>query len=218
MTGAGAHRSLVWESQEDFNVAEQPQSQPNQAKKRQAEASGREPVLSRYAHLSAVEDATSPTMDVDSRELPADQGPEKLSPVERLPNQLEANPRPSKRTSFWKRITTPRTQSEPAGAPPPAPISLEPVLSRMLGLEKQLAANQSATELRIEEFEENLTRLWELEEKLAQAEFRERLALLQANQEEIADALHTVGRNLTLLSVVVSIALVAAVLGVLFLL
>ena len=85
-------------------------------------------------------------------------------------------------------------------------------------VEKQIAANQSATELRIEQFEENLTHLWELEEQLAQAEFRERLALLQANQEEIADALHTAGRNLTFLSVVVSTALVAALLGLLFLL
>jgi len=175
-------------------------------------------VLSRYAHLSAVGDDATPTMDVDSRELPADQGPEKLSPVERLPSQLDANPRPNKRTSFWKRITMPRVHTEPADKPPSPPISLEPVLNRMLGLEKQIAANQSATELRIEQFEENLTRLWELEEQLAQAEFRERLALLQANQEEIADALHTVGRNLTLLSVVLSTALVAAVLGLFFLL
>ena len=199
-------------------MAEQPQSQLNQAKKRQPEASGREPVLSRYAHLSAVEDDNAPTMDVDSRELPADQGPEKLSTVERLPSQLEASPRPNTRTPFWRRITMPRVQSEPADKPSSPPISLEPVLNRMLGLEKQLAANQSATELRIEQFEKNLTHLWELEEQLAQAEFRERLALLQANQEEIADALHTVGRNLTLLSVVLSTALVAAVLGLLFLL
>ena len=199
-------------------MAEQPQSQLNQPKKRHSEASGREPVLSRYAHLSAVRDDAIPAMDVDSRELPADQGPEKLSPVERLPSQLEASPRPDKRTSFWKRITMPRVQTEPADTPPSPPISLEPVLNRMLGLEKQIAANQSATELRIEQFENNLTRLWELEEQLAQAEFRERLALLQANQEEIADALHTAGRNLTLLSVVVSAALVAALLGLLFLL
>ena len=81
-----------------------------------------------------------------------------------------------------------------------------------------MAANQSATELRIEQFEENLTRLWELEEKLAQAEFRERLALLQANQEEIADALHTTGRHLIVLASLVGTALVAAGLGVFFLL
>jgi hypothetical protein len=70
----------------------------------------------------------------------------------------------------------------------------------------------------LEQFEENLTRLWELEEKLAQAEFRERLALLQANQEEIADALHTTGRNLIVLASLVGLTLAAAVLGVLFLL
>ena len=140
-------------------MAEQPQSQLNQAKRRQPEASSPEPVLSRYAHLSAVGDDATPTMDVDSRELPADQGPEKLSPVERLPSQLHANPRPNKRTSFWKRITMPRVHTEPADKPPSPPISLEPVLNRMLGLEKQIAANQSATELRIEQFEENRTNI-----------------------------------------------------------
>ena len=97
-------------------------------------------------------------------------------------------------------------------------LSLDPVLNRMLALEKQIAANQSATEIRLEQFEENLTRVWEREEKLAQAEFRERLALLQANQEEIADALHTTGRNLIVLSTLVGLVLVGAALGVLFLL
>ena len=199
-------------------MAEHPQAQVQDGQSRPAETTGQQPVLSRYARLSAVENTAKPAMDVDSREIPPDQGPEEVSPVERLPNQLEAKPRPQKRTSFWKRITMPRVQKEANEPPPPATVSLEPVLNRMLALEKQMAANQSATELRIEQFEENLTRLWELEEKLAQAELRERLALLQANQEEIADALHTTGRNLIVLASLVGTALIAAGLGVLFLL
>ncbi|MAI25744.1 MAG: hypothetical protein CMN75_06895 [Spirochaeta sp.] len=199
-------------------MAEHPQAQVQDGQSRPAETTGQQPVLSRYARLSAVENTAKPAMDVDSREIPPDQGPEKVSPVERLPSQLEAKTRPQKRASFWKRITMPRVQNEANETPPPAAISLEPVLNRMLALEKQMAANQSATELRIEQFEENLTRLWELEEKLAQAELRERLALLQANQEEIADALHTTGRNLIVLASLVGAALIAGGLGVLFLL
>ena len=199
-------------------MAEHPQAQVQDGQSRPAETTGQQPVLSRYARLSAVENTAKPAMDVDSREIPPDQGPEKVSPVERLPSQLEAKTRPQKRASFWKRITMPRVQNEANETPPPAAISLEPVLNRMLALEKQMAANQSATELRIEQFEENLTRLWELEEKLAQAELRERLALLQANQEEIADALHTTGRNLIVLASLVGTALIAGGLGVLFLL
>ena len=204
--------------EEDSTVAEHPQPQVQDGQNRPAETTGQQPVLSRYAHLSSVENPVKPAMDVDSREIPSEQGPDEVSPVERLPSQLEAKARPQKRTSFWKRITMSRSQSEANETPPPATVSLEPVLSRMLALEKQIAANQSATEVRLEQFEENLTRLWELEEKLAQAEFRERLALLQANQEEIADALHATGRNLLLLASLVGTALVAAGLGVFFLL
>ena len=192
-------------------MAEQPHPQVRDGQSRPDEAKGPEPMLSRYAHLSPV--------DVDSRELPPEEGPDQVSPVERLPtSQLEAQGRPNKRTSFWKRITMPRPQPETRETPPAVNLSLDPVLNRMLALEKQIAANQSATEIRLEQFEENLTRVWEREEKLAQAEFRERLALLQANQEEIADALHTTGRNLIVLSSLVGLVLVGAVLGVLFLL
>ncbi|MEE3328839.1 MAG: hypothetical protein VX252_15985 [Myxococcota bacterium] len=199
-------------------MAEQPQPQVRDGQSRPSEATGQQPVLSRYAHLSSVESPPAPAMDVDSRELPSEEGPEKVSPVERLPSQLQAQGRPQKRTPFWKRIAMPRLQDEASEPRPAATVSLEPVLNRMLALEKQIAANQSATEIRLEQFEENLTRLWELEEKLAQAEFRERLALLQANQEEIADALHTTGRNLIVLASLVGLTLAAAVLGVLFLL
>jgi len=43
-------------------------------------------------------------------------------------------------------------------------------------------------------------------------EGRERLALLEANQEEIADGLHAVSRNLSILAVVLSLAVAAALL------
>ena len=202
-------------------MAEQPQVQDSRTEATPAEPSRHPPVLSRYAHLSSVRDAPARApMDVDSRELPADLGPEEVSPVERLPVGPEAPARQARRTSFWKRLSLPRVQGAPAQpAPEPAPtISLEPVISRMLALEKQLAANQSATEVQLEQFEQNLTRLWEMEDQLAQAELRERLAVLEANQEEIADGLHAVGRNLIVLVSVVGAALAAGVLGLVFLL
>jgi hypothetical protein len=120
-----------------------------------------------------------------------------------------------KKVPFWKRIALPRAQetSPTAATAAPRSLSLEPILTRLNALEKQLAANQSATESQLTRFEENITRLWELEEQLALTEVRERLALLEANQREIADALHTVGRNLTLLAVVLAAGLMAGLLA-----
>lgn len=202
-------------------MAEQPRAHEIHAKARPAVPARHTPVLSRYARFSGEpeRDRDAP-MDVPSRELPPDLGPEETSPVERLPNGAASSQQPTKRASFWKRLALPRLPEAPAPpAPQPAPtVSLEPVISRMLALEKQIAANQSATELRLEKFEDNLTRLWELEDQLAQTELRERLAVLEANQEEIADALHTVGRNLVVLASFVGTALAAGVLGLLFLL
>ncbi|MAJ62071.1 MAG: hypothetical protein CBC48_20340 [bacterium TMED88] len=112
-----------------------------------------------------------------------------------------------RKVPFWKRITLPRTP-QAAAAPSidrgPAPPNLEPILARLAALEKQLAANQVATESQLTRFEENITRLWELEDDLALNEVRERLALLEANQEEIADGLHAVGRKLVTLAVVLA--------------
>ena len=69
--------------EEDSHVAEQPHPQVRDGQSRPDEAKGPEPMLSRYAHLSPV--------DVDSRELPPEEGPDQVSPVERLPtSQLEA--------------------------------------------------------------------------------------------------------------------------------
>lgn len=221
MTGAAQPRPLGWHGREDLELAEQPRAQEGHADASPAGPTRQPPLLSRYAHLASVRDAPAqPALDVDSVELPADLGPEEISAVERLPAGSESPPQPAKRRPFWKRIALPRVQGAPA--PPTAtslpPVSLEPLIRRMLALEQQIAANQSATELQLERFEENLTRLWELEGQLAQAELRERLAVLEANQEEIADALHAVGRNLTVLVSVVGAALAASFLAVVFLL
>jgi len=120
-----------------------------------------------------------------------------------------------KKLPFWKRITLPRAPGpQPAARTEAArPPSLEPVLARLNALEKQLAANQAATENQLTRFEENITRLWELEEQMTLTEVRERLALLEANQEEIADSLHTVGRNLAWLAVVLAAFLAGALAG-----
>jgi hypothetical protein len=124
-----------------------------------------------------------------------------------------------KKMPFWKRLALPLVQSASSGphaatrsAGTRAP-SLDPILTRLGALEKQIAANQSATESQLTRFEENLTRLWELEEQMTITEVRERLALLEANQEEIADGLHTVSRNLVLVAVVLAAGLAAGLLA-----
>lgn len=132
-----------------------------------------------------------------------------------IPSEPAGDRGARKKVPFWKRIALPRAQATSPGAATtaPRPLSLEPILTRLNALEKQLAANQSATESQLARFEENITRLWELEEQLTLTEVRERLALLEANQREIADALHTVGRNLTLLAVVLAAGLMAGLLA-----
>ena len=187
------------------------------------------PVLSRYAHLASVsvsgekeneEASAPPTVDVRSEEVPANQGPTNLSPVERLPARPAAPNPPPKRSPFWKRITLPRAQEPPAPVAQPIEpkISLEPIVARIRALEEQIAANHSDSQARLEQSEENLTRLWEMEEQLAQAELRERLAVVEANQEEIADGLHAVARNLVVLASLLGTALGASLLAGLFLL
>jgi len=113
---------------------------------------------------------------------------------------------------FWKRIVLPRPIAQATQAATGRSQSLEPILARIGALEKQLAANQSATEIHLDRFEENITRLWELEEQMTITEVRERLALLEANQEEIADGLHVIGRNVSILAIVLAIAVAATLL------
>ena len=90
-------------------------------------------------------------------------------------------------------------------------------MTRIGALEQQISANQATTLSRLENLEQNITRLWELEEQLTLTEVRERLAVMEANQEEIADGMHAVARNLAYVAVVLALAVAAGVfaLGVL---
>lgn len=107
---------------------------------------------------------------------------------------------------FWKRISLPRTQSP---TPPPTPASVEPILERLEALEKLLADSQKATIGQLEQVDENLQRLLELEDELGLSEIRERLALVEAGQVEIADGLHSISRNLSVLTVVIALVVAA---------
>jgi hypothetical protein len=134
-----------------------------------------------------------------------------------IPSRPHApDPPKQERVPFWKRIALHRPATSSASNEPRMP-SLEPIQLRLLGLEKQIASNHSATQARLNTFEENITRLWELEDQLALTEVRERLALLEANQEEIADGLHAIARNLTVLAAVLGVSVVAASMGLLLL-
>ncbi|HKX45599.1 MAG TPA: hypothetical protein VJP77_02780, partial [Planctomycetota bacterium] len=161
---------------------------------------------------------------VEARDNPKRDGVE--PPRSRELAHLPAEPRiersgdeaAARKLPFWKRIALPRAQPAPAAATPRSEpsrsVSLEPVLSGLAALEKQLVAHQSATEAQLRRFEDNLTRLWEVEDQMALTEVRERLALLEANQQEIADGLHSVGRNLVLLAVVLATAVAGGLLAV----
>ncbi|MCH2187465.1 hypothetical protein MK280_16555 [Myxococcota bacterium] len=197
-----------------------PLSEPAPAAATQAEAA---PAAPRPTRETSAPDQTSPRTHADPqasfRRVEANEvrpAPDKASSWQAAPSSPSvparmdrpASETPSgRKVPFWKRIALPRTP-QPAAAPSidrgPAPPNLEPILARLATLEKQLAANQVATESQLTRFEENITRLWELEDDLALNEVRERLALLEANQEEIADGLHAVGRKLVTLAVVLA--------------
>ena len=53
-------------------------------------------------------------------------------------------------------------------------VSIEPIVTRIGALEQQISANQATTLSRLENLEQNITRLWELEEQLTLTEVRER--------------------------------------------
>ena len=178
------------------------------------------PPLSRYAGSTSTREAgerTAPPKPPVSRGAPAHgTGPGRRARALRgrddmLPVATSTPPEPAnrERLPFWKRIALHR----PGAAPQPPPVSLDPVFARLDELEKQIAANRSAMLDRLNDFEENFTRLWELEEQMSLNEVRERLALLQANQEEIADALHSLTRHLSLAAWLLAAALAAGALA-----
>ena len=91
-----------------------------------------------------------------------------------------------------------RPHAEPSSQPPPVEIPkdlLKPVIERIDHLTRRFEREQKALHGRLEDFEHNLTRLWELEEQMGLEEIRAQLAVMRANQEEIADGLHALARR-----------------------
>jgi hypothetical protein len=133
-----------------------------------------------------------------------------------VPAVRPPEPPRKQRLPFWKRIALPRKptpepmHAAPVPSPPAAPTDLGPVLRQLDALEAQLRDSQRVTREQLQAFEENLTRMWQLEEQIALTEVRERLALLEASQEEIADGLHAVSRHLSILAVVLGLGLATA--------
>ncbi len=193
-----------------------------------------DPHLSRYARASVVRPkgagpgAQPSLIEVGRDEARKNETPSpsreaasrRYSPIEPTrqvePSAPAAKREPeAERVPFWKRIAMPRaTQQNTHSAPPPPPLNLDPVLARIKQLEDALTTHQAATFGRLDNFEENITRLWELEEQMALTEVRERLALLEANQEEIADGMHAVSRNLSVLAVVIALAVAGGLFGI----
>jgi len=197
------------------------------------ERADRKPPLSRYAR-SAQREETREGVPVESREQSRASAPPPapVVTIERptrvaprtpaanrearnellpVPSPAPAPSGPSEKRPFWKRIALHRPAST---RPAPAPPSLDPILQRLDELERSLASAQRATEQRLDRFEENITRLWEMEEQIGLAEVSERLALLEATQVELADAIHSVSRNLSMLAIVLaSIVAVAALMA-----
>ncbi len=102
-----------------------------------------------------------------------------------------------RRRPFWKRLSMGRPHAEPQ-APQSAPIPkdlLKPAIERIDHLTRRFEREQKALHERLDEFEHNLTRLWELEEQMGMEEVRAQLAVMRANQEEIADALYALTKR-----------------------
>jgi hypothetical protein len=191
-----------------------------------------EPSLSRYARASVVRpkgagpgaqpsliqvdpietrngEAAPPIPKATTRPYAPIEVEHQIESVDAVP--AEAEPQ---RVPFWKRIAMPRSSHAEAKATPPPRPNLDPVLARLKQLEEAMMTHQAATLGRLDAFEDNITRLWELEEQMALTEVRERLALLEANQEEIADGLHSVSRNLSVLAVVIALAVAGGLFGI----
>jgi len=107
---------------------------------------------------------------------------------------------PKRRRPFWKRIAMARPAAEPQAQPQVAipPDLLKPALERIDHLTRRFEREQKALHERLDEFEHNLTRLWELEEQMGMEEVRAQLAVMRANQEETADAVHALAKRVTI--------------------
>lgn len=106
----------------------------------------------------------------------------------------------SRRRPFWKRLAMARPLAEPQSAPGgeiPRDL-LKPAIERIDHLTRRFEREQKALHERLDEFEHNLTRLWELEEQMGMEEIRAQLAVMRANQEETADALHALAKRVTI--------------------
>ncbi len=137
----------------------------------------------------------SPPQDVNEARSPA---PSRHAPALR-PETAERRD-DTKRRPFWKRLSMARPHAEPQ-APPTVEIPkdlLKPAIERIDHLTRRFEREQKALHERLEEFEHNLTRLWELEEQMGMEEVRAQLAVMRANQEETADALHTLARRIAI--------------------
>jgi len=130
-----------------------------------------------------------------------------VSPM--LPVATTPPPPKREKVPFWRRIAMQRSSG-----PALKSGSIEPLVTRIGALEQQISANHATTLSRLEHLEQNITRLWELEEQLTLTEVRERLAVMEANQEEIADSMHAVARNLAIVAVVLALAVAAGVFSV----
>jgi hypothetical protein len=121
-------------------------------------------------------------------------------------------PRADEKRPFWKRLSMSRSA---APAPPPVaqvpPDLLKPALERIDHLTRRFEHEQKALHERLDQFEHNITRLWELEEQMGLEEIRAQLAVIQANQEEIADGVHAIARNVAV-AAGLGLALLAGVL------
>lgn len=146
----------------------------------------------------------------DSPRSTATNEPDRSSlPALREQPQTQSPPRAEEKRPFWKRLSMARPA---ASAPPPVasipPELLKPALERIDHLTRRFEHEQKALHERLDQFEHNITRLWELEEQMGLEEIRAQLAVIQANQEEIADGVHAIARN-----VAVAAGLGVAVLG-----
>jgi len=131
-----------------------------------------------------------------------------------LPVPTEAEPRPEDRPSFWRRIQLKRSQQRVTLAPDPAKTAA--VLERLVAIEQKLERAEKTFEMRTDQLEQSLTRLWELEEQLGQlSELQDQLSRLHDGQTELAQRMRTLGLSVLLLALLAAVAAGAAAVAVL---
>ncbi len=158
-----------------------------------------------FAASAAPPDSTREPLDseqAERSERPGESTPESRALVS-VPTVLPHRSDEQPRSSFWQRIAARGGLARQADRGVATKTDIQPILERIDALESLLADGQKASLARSELHEEALRAL---ETEVDLSDVRERLALVEAAQMEIADGLHALARNVMILVGLVGMA------------